>query len=121
MMASRSCAAGSKAAGPCVRPLAGAAREQGKAGHSDGHRAPNTTCECQLDEVAVESRASADWPVPSRSSDEMTKLGRRAAEHGRTVDLEVSAVVDEAVRGPLGHYPAVLEVIGQRGLRRTGR
>src|SRR5215207_6334527 len=53
--------------------------------------------------------------------DEMTKLGRRATEHGGTVDLEISAVVDEPVRGPLRHYSAVLEVIGQRGLRRTGR
>src|SRR5215212_10765112 len=65
--------------------------------------------------------AQIDTGTVKVQRDEMTKLGRRAAEHGGTVDLEISAVVDEAVRGPLGHYPAVLEVIGQRGLRGTGR
>ena len=103
--------------------MASAAREQRKASNSDGDRIKYDRADAHPTMWPPSNRepAEIDARAIKLQRDEMTKLGRRAAEHGGTVNFEVSPVVDESVRGSLGHYPAVLEVVGQCGLRRTGR
>ena len=44
-------------------------------------------------------------------------LERHTAQHGRAVDLEAASLDDQSVRGPLSYYTAVVEVVGECGLR----
>ena len=44
-------------------------------------------------------------------------LERHTVQHRRAVDLEAASLVDQSVRGPLVYYPAVVEVVGECGLR----
>jgi hypothetical protein len=44
-------------------------------------------------------------------------LERHTAQHRRAVDLEAATLVDQPVRGPLSYYTAVVEVVGECGLR----